>query len=327
MTTNFQTDVEPAGAPPHSVQRFVTPPFHSVSLGAGVQSSTMDLMAEAEEIQPRPIVSIFADTKAEPANVIAWLDWLETKLTHPVKRVTAGSLESDCLEVRRSKKSGKIYTNNTIPAFALHPNGEKGLFGRRCTYNQKIEPIVKELRAMLGKLAMREWRKKHAAALKEIESARKDKEKTFPVVAWEECQADALVIQWIGISTDEAHRMKPNRQPWIRNRYPLVEKGMSRKACLNWMKARGYPEPPRSSCTFCPFHSDEEWKALSPSDFEAAATFEEKLQTAVAKSEVTNCIPYLHASCVPLRKVKFAARNPYEQVSLFGNECEGMCGV
>ena len=48
-----------------------------ISLGAGVQSSTMALMAKHGEIKPMPDCAIFADTQAEPKKVYDWLDWLE----------------------------------------------------------------------------------------------------------------------------------------------------------------------------------------------------------------------------------------------------------
>ena len=50
--------------------------------------------------------------------------------------------------------------------------------------------------------------------------------------------ADTTVELWLGISTDEAIRMKPSRDRWIHNRYPLIEVGTSRKDCLEWWQAR-----------------------------------------------------------------------------------------
>jgi 3'-phosphoadenosine 5'-phosphosulfate sulfotransferase (PAPS reductase)/FAD synthetase len=65
-------------------------PIHILSLGAGVQSSTLALMAAAGEVTPMPAAAIFADTQDEPASVYRWLDWLEKQLPFPVYRVTAG---------------------------------------------------------------------------------------------------------------------------------------------------------------------------------------------------------------------------------------------
>ena len=63
-----------------------------ISLGAGVQSSVMALMAAHGEITPMPDCAIFADTQAEPTRVYEWLSWLETQLPFPVHKVTKGSL-------------------------------------------------------------------------------------------------------------------------------------------------------------------------------------------------------------------------------------------
>ena len=47
-----------------------------LSLGAGVQSSTLALMAAHGEIEPMPDCAIFADTGDEPKDVYEWLKWL-----------------------------------------------------------------------------------------------------------------------------------------------------------------------------------------------------------------------------------------------------------
>ena len=86
-----------------------------ISLGAGVQSSTMALMAAHGEITPMPDGAVFADTKREPAPVYVWLDWLEKQLPFPVHRVSKGDLGVDALLVRTSK-GGKNYTKHAVPA-------------------------------------------------------------------------------------------------------------------------------------------------------------------------------------------------------------------
>ena len=57
-----------------------------LSLGAGVQSSTLALMAAAGEITPMPDIAIFADTGWESAVVYKWLAFLESVLPFPVTR-------------------------------------------------------------------------------------------------------------------------------------------------------------------------------------------------------------------------------------------------
>jgi len=51
-------------------------PFRSLSLGAGVQSTVLALMAERGEYGlPKPDVAVFADTGWEPPEVYEHLDW------------------------------------------------------------------------------------------------------------------------------------------------------------------------------------------------------------------------------------------------------------
>jgi 3'-phosphoadenosine 5'-phosphosulfate sulfotransferase (PAPS reductase)/FAD synthetase len=51
-----------------------------ISLGAGVQSSTMALMAAKGEL-PRPDCAIFADTGYEPKSIYLYLDYLTIYFT------------------------------------------------------------------------------------------------------------------------------------------------------------------------------------------------------------------------------------------------------
>ena len=274
-------------------------PIHIISLGAGVQSSTMALMAAHGEITPMPTAAIFADTQAEPASVYRWLDWLETKLPFPVYRVTSGSLTAHSLRTFTNRKTGKRYIKNMVPAFVKNADGSKGIVGRRCTYDFKIIPLTKKTRE-LGKI--------------------KRGQKTVGVV------------QWIGISLDEVQRMKPSRVPWSQHRWPLIEAEMTRHDCLRWIEKNGYPVPPRSACTYCPFHSDHEWRKLkqqNPEGFAQAVEFERGLQQLHATPGIFNrmrSIPFLHDSLVPLDQVDFSEDETQGQLK-FGNECEGMCGV
>lgn len=260
-------------------------PLLVLSLGAGVQSSTLALMAAAGELGEMPDCAIFADTGDEPASVYSWLDWLEKQLPFPVYRVTAGVLSDEVTRVRVSA-SGNKYLKPMPPVFLKGDN--TGIAIRQCTVNHKIEPIRKKLR---------------------------------------ELHEGRGVVQWIGISMDEVIRMKPSRDAWCVNVWPLIDRRMTRRDCLKWMEAKGYPKPPRSACVYCPYHSNAEWRRLKneePEEFQRAVDFEQRLQKAAEQTTFTSSL-YLHRSCVPLSEAPLAADE--EHPSLFGDECEGMCGV
>ena len=70
-----------------------------------------------------------------------------------------------------------------------------------------------------------------------------------------------IVEMVIGISRDEMVRCKESRLPYIKNNYPLVfDKKFNRGDCMEWLKNHNHPLPKKSACTFCPYHSNEEWK-------------------------------------------------------------------
>lgn len=266
-------------------------PIHVISLGAGVQSSAMALMAAHGEITPMPVAAIFADTQAEPASVYRWLDWLEKKLPFPVHRVTAGSLEKRALTMKTTK-DGRRFTSTDIPFYTLSASNQLGkIVQRGCTRDFKIHPISRITRKLAG-----------------IKRG----------------QRTVGAIKWIGISLDEVSRMKDSREPWEQARWPLIELRMNRQDCLHWMDRRGFPKPPRSACVFCPFHSDTEWRRLKteePDEFEKAVQFEK------ATSQNFHSTPFLHRSCKPLLEVDFSTEEERGQLDMFNNECEGMCGV
>jgi hypothetical protein len=275
-----------------------------LSLGAGVQSSTLALMAARGEIEPVHH-AIFADTQTEPRKVYDWLDWLEAEIQRcphpfPVHRVTKGDLYSDSLRVRTSKKSNNKYLSAKIPAFILAPDGTRGMFGRSCTADYKVSMIERKVKQLLGIKRFNE---------------------RLPV----------MVHQLIGISMDEADRQKPSKHSVIKNVWPLLDLDMSRHDCLMWMRSRNYPEPPKSACIFCPFHSDAMWEEIKADKEEWAKVvwFERQLQAGAKADDVTRGVPYLHRDCVPIDEVVFKPKTNLKmyQRTLFGNECSGMCGV
>lgn len=281
-----------------------------LSLGAGVQSSTLALMAAYGEVKnsdgsPRLLdCAIFADTQGEPPSVYKWLDTLKTLIAaaphpFPVYTVSQGNLAEDELRIKLSGRSGRLYRKNSIPAFVMSPEGKKGLLGRKCTTDYKIVPIQRKTKELLG--------------IKRV-----TKNTTF------------MADMWIGISTDEIVRIKPSRVAYARNIWPLIDADMSRNDCLKWMADKGFPVPPRSACTFCPFHSDNEWYRLKtdePEEFAKAVVFERELQAATQRQEVMRGTPYLHNSCKNLDTVAFTVSDANNVVAAFGNECEGLCGV
>lgn len=259
-----------------------------LSLGAGVQSSTLALMIAHGELEPVE-AAIFADTGWEPRHVYEWLDWLEKHLPFPVHRVHRGNLREDTL--RRSTVQERIAA---IPWHMKMPNGDRAMGRRQCTMEYKIQPLTKKARELLG-LVPRQRAK------------------------------GVLCEMFIGISTDEALRMKPSQDAWKVHRWPLIEKSMSRNDCLAWMERKGYPLPPKSSCIGCPFHSDHEWRLIKADPVSWADAIE--VDKAIRQQPGMRSQQFMHRSCVPLEQVDLSTAEDHGQIDMFNNECEGMCGV
>lgn len=265
-----------------------------ISLGAGVQSTTLALMASRGDVKPMPDCAIFADTGAEPQAVYKHLDWLEKQLPFPVYRVSAGNLRDEIL----GAMSGSKKRMDARPPFFTLPNG---MLNRQCTQDYKIRPIVKKIRDLLG-----------------IAKGRRG-------------PRSVQVEQWIGISSDEAIRMKPSRLPYIRHRWPLIEAGMHRHHCLSWCEDRQYPRPPKSACTFCPFTDNARWRDMRSSDpasFADAVAIDRAIRPGMASpKQPKGDAWFVHRDRIPLEDVDLSTAEDRGQLNLFLNECEGMCGI
>jgi hypothetical protein len=289
---------------------------HVISLGAGVQSSTMLLMAIHGEIQPKPELAIFADTGWEPKHVYRWLEFLREKAEAagiPILVVSKGNIKEDILAKVRGDYEKRVanppfytktrhrleledFTLDRELAGVMDVSG--GKLTRFCTKEYKIEPITKAIREYLG-----------------FKPRQRIK--------------DVIVYQWRGISTDEIIRARTSKpDDWIQVRYPLIELGMNRADCLAWMEKHGYPRPPKSSCIGCPFHSDEYWRQMrqyTPDEFQEAVEFDRAIRYYPGvDGEV-----YLHRSMKPLEEVDLRtnAEKGQLELDLFHEECEGMCGL
>lgn len=281
--------------------------FHILNLGAGVQSTTLYLMALKGSIQID--CAIFSDTQEEPSEVYKHLAWLESLGGPKIHKVTAGKLGDDLINGKNS--TGHRFVS--IPAFTTTPNGEKaGLLRRQCTSEYKILPIQKCIRSTILGL------KPRGRVPKSV-----------------------LVYQYIGMSLDEvgrAMRVRDNfsrNTPWSTPVFPLIDFKMTRDDCKNWLRDYGVPhETPRSACGLCPYHSNKEWRRIRDNDPEAwarAVTIDSAL-----RKEGTICNRgmlgklYLHRSLVPLDQADISIdRDKIDnQLNLgFWKECQGMCGV
>ncbi len=115
-----------------------------LSLGAGVQSSTLLFKMIHGEIEP-PDVIIFSDTGNEPQQVYEWLEFLKTEIAktkipfHIVRNTdNTGNIVDDY-----KAESGR---HALIPLHIRRNDDTLGLARRTCTSEYKIKPLQTWLR-------------------------------------------------------------------------------------------------------------------------------------------------------------------------------------
>jgi len=188
-------------------------------------------------------------------------------------------------------KSPRVVTDRVgggifIPSFTSTPSQNGGQLRRQCTHRWKILPIRRWLQANRNK---------------------------------------QTVEQWIGISLDEALRMKPSNVKYIIHRWPLIEKRMTRNDCTRWLQDHGLEVPPKSSCVFCPYHDIHTWHELKASgngDWSKAVEVDKAIRKVRPPYDL-----FVHPARVPLEDVDLRTPQEKGQMSLWDEECDGVCGV
>jgi hypothetical protein len=241
-------------------------------------------------VQSFTLAAMVALGEIEPVDYAIHADTThESSLTYSFAKRWTGWLENKGLVVvvvATHEKHNVIdkWGGMQLPAFTASAKGD-GQIRRQCTQEWKIKP-------------MRQWLQKH--------------------------RNGERIEQWIGISLDEFQRMRESDVQYITNRYPLIEKRMTRQDCIKWLVEHNLEVPPKSACTFCPFHTTREWREVKsiPADWKEAVDVDRMIRMARPPAEL-----FIHPSRKPLDEVDFRTAEEKGQLRLWDNECSGICGV
>ncbi|HEV2638522.1 MAG TPA: hypothetical protein VGX23_25475 [Actinocrinis sp.] len=219
-----------------------------------------------------------ADPGWERPETYAALDRLEREVAAPagipIVRLSAGDIRRDCLDPN-SRFS-------TLPLFVKNKDGSRGMLRRQCTSTYKIKVLLAEARHRLGA-------------------------EPLPGGRVGRTKRGRFLDQWIGISTDEIARAKDSGVSYARNVFPLLDLGMSRSDCLEYLAKHGFQAVSRSACIGCPYTSDKGWRLLRdehPEQWNEAVAFDKAIRSGSARA-TANGVPlrgqaYLHPSLMPL---------------------------
>lgn len=138
-------------------------------------------------------------------------------------------------------------------------------------------------------------------------------------------EADNAYIQDSFLETIVQKKRQPRKLGfWKKKVYPLIDLRVKVSRALEIISEAGLPEPPPSSCFYCPFHSRSKWIQMSihePEMFKNAVNIEKAIQEKL--SRIGQDKAYLHSSGKPLEDaVKIATTG-----DLFGDDCGGYCNT
>lgn len=125
--------------------------------------------------------------------------------------------------------------------------------------------------------------------------------KIKPIAKWIKANAPGCTLGK-GISIDEPHRATPSRESdgYI-SAYPLIELRLSRSDCLRLVREAKLPQPPKSSCWFCPYKTTDQWITMRrerPDLFERAVELEKKLN--IKRDVIGKDHVFISGRCRPL---------------------------
>lgn len=259
-----------------------------MSFGGGVQSTAIALLVEQGKL-PQPDSWVFADTGDEPDEVYEHVERWKNRIDLAVVRVGPSLMDAYLDGISKGENPPQP------PLWIEDPSDPRGRMPmrRQCTERWKIRPI-------------KAWLKKR-----------------FDIVNG----AGPQVVQWLGISTDEAHRMKPAHAGWYSIAWPLIDLGMRRTDCLKLLADAG-EQAPRSACRYCPYHGNDEWRRLrkNASEWQKIIATERAIHKhweTHGKISGQASRPTLHKSGLPIDEVDLDSQQSFG----WGNECSGMCGV
>lgn len=172
---------------------------------------------------------------------------------------------------------------------------------RQCTAHYKIVPIRRKMRELMGLRTDNKGRTKKNSA-----------------------------ILYMGISLDEAQRMADSNRTWIKNEYPLIDLKMTRQDCIQYLKDKGLPVPPKSACIGCPYTGADRWLELKnkyPEEFQQAVAFDESIRIPKERMLSRGFTEklYVWKKCIPLAEENF---EQYVQENALADLCDsGYCWI
>lgn len=254
-----------------------------VAFSGGVQSSVLAWMAIRGDItvpryskESKLFALVTADTGDERKRTYENLDTLaraakEAGITHLV--APGPKIPADYSEAFEGHRI------DTIPYWTKNPDGSIGQLNHGCTRHYKVRPQRRIIAKWLSE------------------------ELCISIGAAQRVKVDS----WIGFAADEEHRakkVKGDTATW-RTKFPLIELGMTKQDCVDYLEKNNLPMPIPSVCAGCFANGLRTFKWMYENDKDAwdrAVKRDEYIRHGLERFGVKNPC-YISSTCVPLREL------------------------
>lgn len=302
-------------------------PLRVLSLGAGVQSTTLALLADDGHLPPID-GAIFADTGWEPRRVYDHLARLADAVAFPVIRVEQGNLRADALDPTHRYASIPYHTvypeGTTVPTLVTCPTCDgitadpddypdpddlpDGAVCGTCGGAGQIDDPTGARRPMTDRERQSIGRRQCTSEYKLV-PIRRFVRNLLGAAAPEfrRVPKGRSAVQLVGFSTDEVGRANRRRDSdgvsYLDTEYPLLDLGMSRTDCDRYLRSRGWTQVAKSACIGCPYSGNRHWRDLRdnhPDEWADAVAFDHAIRKGGARGTELDGEAFLHPSRVPL---------------------------
>ena len=291
-----------------------------VSFGGGVQSTALAILAATGKIEVDAFV--FCDTGFEQSIVF---DFLE-KHTLPL----LNHVGIPFYTAKTEEYAGTLHGETTFGSFLLPPffigDGDGDAKNKQpafCSSKWKADVFNKFCEKEFGA-------KKYDVSLgfstdeKQRAASKLMGEKDYSkfISAQYDLFVDSSDVDKKLYAEIERYKKKNTPKKWRYN-FPLLDLRMNRGDCVKIVQDTFNAPPPRSSCYFCPNHTQHEWrKVMSGSDRDKVIAIDEKIRSSL-NGYLNNADhkAFLTVECKPIAECEFDDKNEV----IFSRLCAGGC--
>ena len=307
---------------------------HALNFGLGVQSTAMVLKVINNELPP-PDVIVFADPMWEVEGSYENLERIKPMIKKagiPFEIVSAGNIREDGIKLHRIEMpffvnatryetiegKMKLLISDTTKAWKKAKERKENL--QQEIFAEKQLSLEETIHKACTEFGKKVQAGEITSGWKEMKTSQIGRQCTnkYKIRACMDMLREKYgashkkpIGQWLGITTDEFTRMTTSPIKASVLMYPLIDLGLSREDCEDYLDEQGFPVPPKSSCTSCPYHSNALWNTLSDGQIEESADFEERNIQMIANDPKLKYLPYfsngvrVHNSMQPIDERPF----------------------